>query len=280
MEEITEVLINYFGQEDFEISSDVPEQLTYTPEIILSKGDEYIFLHLKEDSNNIRASIIQRIAQAKKIPSKEYTQYLVFNEKPKMGILKDCKLFGLGIFYLNKKGDFEVYAEPKRIKGRIKKTQIPNTKIFFSSKQDLEERKVAKDTIDVHRDAHKIPLFAMLVEDDQRYENDTDILLDIINECMDDSDYVLCILGEEYRAIVDQEIRRALDLYNTEEIMIFLKNNKESKESWATLLTHIQTDYKVKYTEFLDTSDFRRKFLHRFMVVVKALHKKHDVEFL
>ncbi len=84
---------------------------------------------------------------------------------------------------------------------------------------------------------------------------------------MDDSKYVLCILAEEYRAIIDQEIRRALYLYEAEEVLFILKNNKESMGSWYDLLTNIHAHYKVKYTEHLDNRDFEIKFTRRLMVL-------------
>ncbi|MBY5950024.1 hypothetical protein KUV23_03505 [Algoriphagus marincola] len=278
--DIQQKLLDFFADSGFTKSEVIPEQLTYTPELLVSKDKELKIFHIKDDHSKIKDSIIQRIAQARKIPNSVYEQYLVFHEKPKLPILRACKLYGLGIYYLNGKEELEIYAEPKEVKGRKKKSQIPNTKIFFSSKQDLNERSIAKRTIDVHRDANKIPVFANLVEEDQRYDNTIDNLLEIINDCMDDSSYVLAVLSEEYREIVDQEIRRALDIYETEEILLFLKNNKESKESWSELLKHIQLHYKVKYTEYWDDRDFEIKFTRRFMVVVKALHKKHNVEYL
>jgi hypothetical protein len=258
--EISTILIEKFTPAGYSESSNIPEQLTYSPELILTKDNEYKFFHIKEDSTKLKDSIIQRIAQAKKIPNKIYEQFLIFPEKPKLNILRSCKLFGLGIYYLNGNKELEIYAEPNRVRGRFKKSQIPNTKIFFSSKQDLNERSLAKSIIDIQREANKIPVFAMLVEDDQRYDNNIDNLLEIINDCMDDSEYVLCILAEEYRAIVDQEMRRSLDLFETEEILLFVKSNKASKESWSKLLAHIQTHYKVKYTEYLDNRDFEIKF--------------------
>ncbi|MFP9117397.1 hypothetical protein ACLI08_06405 [Flavobacterium sp. RNTU_13] len=278
--DIIDLIDKQYTPDDYIVLDVMPEELTYVPKLIKKKDNDLKIFHIREDSNVIKESIIQRIASAKKIPGISYEQYLVFNEKPSMSILKSCRLYRIGIYYKNLKGELELYAEPAKITGRKKKSQIPNTKIFFSSKQDLEERAIGKKIIDVQKDANKIPVFANLVEDDQRYDNTTENLIDIINDVMDDSDFVVCILAEEYRSIVDQEIRRALDLYEPEEILIFLKNNKTSKDAWAPLLNHIHTNYKVKYTEYLDMRDFELKFTRRLMVILKELHKKHDVEFL
>lgn len=278
--ELIELLGQKYIADGYSHYKTIPNELTYAPELILKNGNELKVFHIREESSKLKETIIQRISQGKKIAGISYEQYFVFPEKPNMTILRTCKLYRIGILYLNGKGQFELYAEPTKVTGRVKKSQIPNTKIFFSSKQDLEERIVGKNVIDIQKEANKIPVFANLVEDDQRYDNNIDNILDIINDVMDDSDFVLCILGEEHRDIVDQEVRRALELYETEEVLIFLKNNKTSKDSWAGLLTHIQANYKVKYTEYLDVRDFEIKFTRRLMVVLKELHKKHNVEFL
>lgn len=278
--ELIKLLTESYAAQGWTVYDTIPDELTYSPELILKKGNELKIFHVREDSSPVKETIIQRISYAKKIAGKTYEQYLVFPEKPNISTLKSCKIYRLGLMYLNAKNSFEDYAEPIKVTGRVKKSQIPNTKIFFSSKQDLEERKVAKNVIDIQKDANKIPVFANMVEDDQRYENNIDDIIDIINDVMDDSDFVLCILGEEHRDIVEQEVRRALDLYETEEIFLFLKNNKTSKEAWKNLLAHIHGTSKVKYTEYNDVRDFEIKFTRRLMVVLKELHKKHDVEFL
>ena len=128
---IQQKLIGFFADLGFSKTESVPEQLTYTPELILEKDNHIIAFHEKEDPNKLRDSIILRIAKAKKIPGKVLEQYLVFPEKPSQKILKDCRLYGLGIYYENTKGELDIYAEPKAIKGRIKRPQILNTK--FSS---------------------------------------------------------------------------------------------------------------------------------------------------
>lgn len=278
--ELIKLLTESYAAQGWTVFDVIPDELTYTPELILQKGNELKIFHIREDSSPVKETIIQRISYAKKIAGKTYEQYLVFPEKPNISTLNSCKIYRLGLMYLNAKKSFEDYAEPIKVAGRVKKSQIPNTKIFFSSKQDLEERKVAKNVIDIQKDANKIPVFANMVEDDQRYENNIDDIIDTINDVMDDSDFVLCILGEEHRDIVEQEVRRALDLYETEEIFLFLKNNKTSKEAWKGLLSHIHATSKVKYTEYNDVRDFEIKFTRRLMVVLKELHKKHDVEFL
>lgn len=277
------LLENQFKPDGYVVKGDTPEQLTYTPELILVKGNELKIFHIKEDSTNLKDSILQRIAQSKKIPSHVYEQFLVFPEKPSMKILRQCKLFRLGIYYKNSKDVFELYAESKPVKGRIKKPQIPNTKIFFSSKQHAEERKIANKIIQIQKEANKFPLFPVLVEDDQRYENDIDNLVDIINDCMDDSQYILCILENEYGAMVEQEIRRALELFDPSEILFFIKQNKETMNVWKNLLEHIDTQYPVnkpKYTEFIDLNDFEIKFTRRLMLVMKNLYESNGVPYL
>lgn len=281
--DIQQKLIDFFADSGFSKTEEIPEQLTYTPELILEKGNELKVFHEKEDAKKLRDSIILRIAKAQKIPGKAFEQYLVFPEKPAQKILADCKLYGLGIYYINAKGEFDNYAEPKQIRGRVKKPQIPNTKIFFSSKQHADERKLANRIIQVQKEANKIPLFPVLVEDDQRYDNNIDNLEEIINDCMDDSQYVLCILEDEYGEMVEQEIRRALQLFEPSEILFFIKQSKVTKDVWNNLLVHIDTQYplsKPKYTEYTDLNNFEIKFTRRLMLVMKNLYESNGLEYL
>ena len=142
---------------------------------------------------------------------------------------------------------------------------------------------MANRIIQIQKEANKIPLFPVLVEDDQRYDNNIDDLEEIINECMDDSQFVLCIIEDEYGKMVEQEIRRALQLFEPSEILFFIKQSKTTMETWNNLLVHIDTQYPVskpKYTEYRDLNDFEIKFTRRLMLVMKELYESNGLDYL
>ena len=100
---------------------------------------------------------------------------------------------------------------------------------------------------------------------------------------MDDSQFVLCIIEDEYGKMVEQEIRRALQLFEPSEILFFIKQSKTTMETWNNLLVHIDTQYPVskpKYTEYRDLNDFEIKFTRRLMLVMKELYESNGLDYL
>lgn len=280
MEILESKLIDYYSALGYTVLTEVPKELAFKPNLLLGKDDSISAFYYKSSGEALRESIVQRISKAKRIPKKELDLNMAFDAKPKPNDLKICNLYRLGVYYLENDA-ISQYAIPKKIKGKKAGAQLPKTGIFFSSKQDLEERKLAKEHIDFERDSHQIPVFAKLVEDDQRYNNSIADLTYIINDVMDNSQYVLCILTEQYREIVDKEIRRAFEYFDVEEILMYVKNTKDTKDAWKDLFDYMHfADIKVKYTEYLDSSDFKIKFNRRLMLVLQELHKKHGVDFL
>jgi hypothetical protein len=117
------------------------------------------------------------------------------------------------------------------------------------------------------------------VENDQQYSNDIRKLWPVICRCMDECQFVLVILSGEYRKIIDRETRRALEYYDPEDILFYIKNDKQTKDDWNDLI-QLVTGQSVKYTDFLDTRDFKLKFNQRLMKIIIKLHKDNKVPFL
>jgi len=275
-----ETLIEYFGAQGFkEIETNSYSQLTIAPNLLMENGSTIKAIVIRESADSLSEAIIQRFSASKRIPSKTLEIYFSFSSKPTASILRNCKLFGVGIYYLGRTGTVEIYAESKLIKGRKVLSTIPKTQIFFSSRQNLEERKIGDELISDQRDSLKVPIFAMLVENDQQYSSDIRKLWPIIERCMDDCEFVIIILSGEYREIIDKETRRALGLYDPDEILFYVKSDKLTKESWETLLRDA-SDHGVKFQEYIDLRDFKLKFNLRLMKIIKALHEENKVPFL
>lgn len=276
----SELIIAHFQNEGYiVVDNDNYSELGIAPNLVLEANDVIKAFVIRESSDSLPEAMIQRFSDSKRIPLKTLEIYFTFPSKPNLKILSACKLFRVGILYLDGRNAIQVYAESKTIKGRKKVVAIPKTQMFFSSKQILEERQEGENIITEQRESLKVPIFAMLVENDQQYSSDIRKLWPIICRCMDDCDYILVVLSGEYRRIIDRETRRALEYYDPEEIVFYVKNDKETKEAWRDLLL-FATDNGVKYTEYFDTRDFRIKFNARLMRIIKTLHKKHGVDFL
>ncbi|HVW12871.1 MAG TPA: hypothetical protein VHB54_03565 [Mucilaginibacter sp.] len=274
-----EELLEYYQQRNFQAAPiGKYDQLALTPDFVFEK-DNIVHAIVNRTSDTLAQSIIQRFATTKRIASKSLEIFFLFNKKPSLTILRDCKLFGVGILYLSAKNTIEIYAESKIIKGRQARPALPKTQIFFCSRQHLDERLEAQRIVDDQRDSLKVPIFPMLVENDQEYSHDIRDLWPIIEKCMDASEYVLVILSGELREIIDREARRALENYDPEELLFYVKSDKETKEAYSDLLTHA-TEQGVKFQEYFDLRGFRLVFNARLMKVIKRMHDDNDVPFL
>ena len=254
------------------------DQITLAPNFLFEKDSDVHAIVARESSTSLPLSIIQRLAESKRIPNKTLEIYFFFKEKPGRKILADCKNFAVGVLYLNN-NQVETYAESKKLKGRPVVNTIPRKQIFFSSRQHLEERAIANELVNDQRDSLRVPIFPMLVENDQQYSNDIRKLWPVICRCMVECQFVLVILSGEYRKIIDRETKRALEYYDPEDILFYIKNDKQTKEDWDDLI-QLVTGHSVKYTDYLDTRDFKLKFNQRLMKIIIKLHADNNVPFL
>jgi len=275
-----EKLIEYFSADEFQISNtNIAGKLTINPDLLIEKNSLIKAIVIRESSDNLSDAFVQRFSESKRINAKTLEIYFAFPSKPTPTTFRLCKLFGVGILYTDTEDQIQIYVESIQIKGRRNVNAIPKTNIFFSSRQSLPERLIAEDSVTDIRDSLGAPLFAMLVENDQHYSNDIRKLWRIICKCMDECTYVLIIISGEYRKIIDRETRRALDLYDPEEILFYVQNDKYTKEQWNDLL-EFATTKGVKYSEYFDSRRFKLKFNERLMIILKDLHDEYDVPFL
>lgn len=274
------LLIEHFQSQGFNNLGDVSfDQIALATDLLFEKESLIKAIVIRESPDSLPETLIQRFSETKRIHEKTLEIYFAFPSKPTGKIMSNCKLFGIGILYKDAKGNVEIFAESKKIKGRKIIAAIPKTQIFFSSRQHLEERTEGNSIINEQRESLSVPIFSMLVENDQKYSNDIRKLWPVICKCMDDCQYVLVILSGEYRKIIDRETRRALEYYDPDEILFYIKNDKQTKEGWSDLITLVG-QHNVKYTDYLDLRDFRLKFNQRIMKIIIKLHKDNGVEFL
>jgi hypothetical protein len=277
---LKENIIQYFTDSGYvQIDPTTYQQFTIVPDLLFEKENELRAVVLRDTADELKESIVQRFAASQRIPNKALEIFFGFPEKPGLKILSACKNFLVGVLYIDRNGQVELYAESKKIKGRKQRSAVPATHIFVSSIQELEERQEVKKIVDIQRESLRVPIFPMLVEDDQRYENNIKKIWPIICDCMDECDYVTVILRGEHVDIIEEEIRRALELYDPAEILFYVKNDKVTKDAWELVL-RIATQAGVKYTEYFDVRDLYLKFNKRIMQVIKHLHDKHGVPFL
>jgi hypothetical protein len=275
------LLIEHFKKQGFKLLPKTVNfnQIALATDLLFERDSTIKAVVIRDSTDSLPETMIQRFSQSTRIHSKTLEIFFAFPNKPKFNILSNCKLFGVGILYKDIHNVVQIYAESKQIKGRKIIASIPRTQIFFSSLQHLDERKEGETIINDQRDSLRVPIFSMLVENDQQYSNDIRKLWPIICQCMGDCQYVLVILSGEYRKIIDRETRRALEYYDPDEILFYIKNDKQTKEEWKKLIELVILN-NVKYTEYFDMRDFKLKFNQRLMKIIIKLHKDNGVQFL
>jgi hypothetical protein len=261
----------------------------FRPDIVVREAD-ILRAYFIRRSDTIPETILQRLSLMQPIHNEPCELYVVFPKMVSSTTHTLCSKYGVGSLTKTKKA-YKILSPGKLIGAPPKsapkpKIKMVQTDLFFSSKQILEERDVAKDLIDLVRNSMKKPVYAKLVEDDQRYnEMSKSNLKELIKLCMNESDYTVCFLSDEYRAIVNWEVRHALETLPIDRVIIFLKSSKEAKKSWTDLLHYIHLKYAihgktVKYIEYIDTRDFRSKFHERLMLLISDIHKKMGIPFI
>jgi len=277
---VIDILVPYFNTLGFiPVTDDKYKELNIAPDLVVEKDSAIKAVVIRETVDSLPTTLIQRFSQSNRIPNKILELYFSFPSKPTRKILTDCKEFFVGILYLDAQNNIQIYAEPRQIKGKRAIKAIPNTQIFFSSRQVLDERLEGENLVQYLRESLKVPIFAMLVENDAQFSSDIHKLWEVICRCMDNCTYALVILSGEHRAIIDKETKRILEKYGPEEILFYVKNDKQTKEAWSNLLIEA-TNNGVRYYEYFDKKDFNMKLNLRLLKIIKELHEENSVPFL
>lgn len=274
--QVTQIL----KKQSYEIINKVPPSFTLRPEIYVKKGKRSIAFYYRQ-SNSIPEALVQRISSITRT-KKNVECRIIFYRKPSNTTLRLLSTYGINahLFKKNGLGNLLISStKPTLKKVQKKKKRMPTIHIFISSHQSIEERNYSKEIIEDLSKSEKWPLFPICIEYDHRYN------IKQTNRCesdnMEDSDWFIAILAEEYRKEVNKEVRRALkNLFKIDNIFIFVKSNKETKKSWKCLISYIEKNTNVKYLPYVDNREFKSVFLGKIMHHVKKLHKKLQIPFM
>lgn len=275
---------NIIKKQRYKIVAKLPKGFTWKPDILAQKGSDLIAFLIR-GSDTVPEVLIQRIASTKLLKNK-LGIYIVFPRKPKKNTIKTICLYGIGIKFinkhsldtLNKSKDFSSKAVGLKQKNR-KTAKMPRTDIFVSSHQTIDEREAAKFVVDDIRSSHRFPVFVTFVEEDSRYAIPETKKCIIRN--MDDSEWFIGILAEEFRPIVKYEIQKALkDYFRSSDIFMFVKNIKDRQKPLNKLIEWIETQNTIKYHPYTDVRDFKQKLRHILMLRISKVHKKLGIPFM
>jgi hypothetical protein len=287
---VIQVLDERLKQEGFSTKHEArSDEFLWRPDILAIKG-KHIEAFLIRESNTVPPVLVQRIAVIKDIKHSVKVS-VVFCNPPTAIAKKILSLYGVGV-WLFRNNRFIIINESKQRHTRLKKKKLhrittqqqgmTQQNVFISSQQissdsaeTLPERKSCKMVIDKIRNTHQVPIFGKLVEDDARYT------FDKIRECilknLDESNWFICILTDEFRKIIIFEVKEAHKRFKANQVILFLKSSKESKESWKSLLEWIKKETHIKYIEYIDVNDYEEKLEHILMQKLDREYKRKNL---
>ena len=256
-----------------------PKWFTLRPDFYCEKEEEQYVFYIRY-SNSIPDSLIQRVSFMKKGKSKIYF-YIIFYRKPTKKTLLLTSKYGVGakLFIKDKLIDIKVKKTlESKEKERKKHKRLLTIKIFISSHQIIDERREAKELIEVIAQAQKWPLFPICIEYDHRYTiKQTDRCE---KENIENSDWFIGILAESYRSEVKKEINKALENFNQSNIIVLVKSNKQTRDQWKNLLSGIDKNKKIKYIPYIDLSEMKSVLLSNIMDKMKKIHDRKGIPFI
>ena len=267
-------------EQKYTIIDKIPPSFSLRPEVYTKKENNEILFYIRK-SDYIPEALVQRISLSKKGKTNIECR-VVFCKNPNKTTLLLLSIYGVNANYFakNKLSNLLIIRIKKVEKGlRKKKKRMPTTHIFISSHQVIDERNTAKEIIEDLSKSQRWPMFPICIEYDYKYGIKQTNQCEIDN--MEDSDWFIGILTEQYRKEVNKEVRRAIkDKFKEENTIILIKSNKESRESWKSLISYLEIDTNIKYIPYVDVREFRSVLMGKVMHRVKEIHKKMRIPFM
>ncbi len=254
----------------------------WSPSFTVTSGKE-IISYLIRENESIPESLVERIAETK-TKVQDFKINVIFKKNPSQSAKKSLTLFGIGVEYV-KNNSIKTIAPSKQFnigKNRsgnvvLEKKKIwkmPKTDVFLSSKQDFAERREVKSVIDEIRIRDEFPIYPFQVEDDPRYGGNQ--TKQCINEGLLQCEWFIAVLGEERRYWVEKEVRKSLQLFHAEDIIVYVKLNPVAQKNWKKLLKWLESK-NIKYLPYLDHEDLKTKTSKLVRGHIEKMHREHGV---
>jgi hypothetical protein len=126
--------------------------------------------------------------------------------------------------------------------------------VFISSRQNIKERIIINQFLIDTRENFLIPIFPILIE--KHYIPsmpgiNSQIVCGILK-----AKYFIAILNEETSKIVAAEVYLAIKESKAKNIIIFVKENKRTKNNWRSIISEIQNK-RIKYLPYKSIKEIK-----------------------
>ncbi len=283
------IIIDKQKKKGFFVTEEYSAIFRLRPDLVFQNGNE-IKSFLFRKTNTIPEDFIERYSETTTIADKEIEKYIVFPKKPVKALFDLCVKLNIGLVYMskgkfttekpsNKYSSVELIAEPEPYR-------MPETHVFLSSDQEIQERKSSKKIIEQINIRYKKAIYPFAVEIDKMTNvmSPEDLKREIL-EGIKKCEFFLGILNETPSPAVEWEIYRALEEKTFENIVLFVKANVATNKTWEQLIKHIKLRYvmdrkTVWYIPYDDNLDFEEGLRYKIMNLISEIHKKNGATFL
>ena len=250
-----------------------PPALLWQPDLIVSKGIIKYYI-LFRSSNTILSTFFNRISNS----SSTYNTIIVFEKKC---IKKEeVEILSLGIsvgYFISGKLTLKLRNQAKSLEKEVKeKLQVID--IFVSSKQDILERKFVEDRVETLRKTNFYPFNPPHLIEYERF--DLNDLYGYIDSVLDECDWIIIVLEDDYSRVVKYEIGRSIEKLSHENIFIFVKSSIACNTSWTEELEYIRNleTKSIKYIQYIDLRDLEVVMCRAIHLRMAEIYKKQKIK--
>ena len=273
MNSIDEILILFQKQGFSEvILTKLPASIQWKPDLVISKKSiRYYVLFRKSDT--IPPIFLSRISNS----NSKFQTLIVFNKKCTRQYENEILSMGISIGYLvGNRLTLKIKTNKKLVSKEVKE-KLSVIDIFVSSKQDILEREFASERLEMLRKIHNYPFSPPhLIEHDKF---DISELYTYIDETMNECEWIVIILEDNYSKIVSYEIKRAIATISHENIFMLVKSTKECNKNWESELNNIKNldPPTIKYLPYSDLATLETNMARAINLRMSQIYKKNKI---
>lgn len=261
---------NGFADEN---SAKLPSTIQWQPDLIVSKSNSKYYVLIRK-GNIILPTFLSRISNS----SSKFNSIIVFDKKCSKTEENEILSMGISIgYFIDNKLTLKLKTNIKQVSKEVKK-KLTVIDIFVSSKQDITEREFIADRIEMLRKVHSYPFNPPhLIEHDKF---DIRKLKSYINSVMDECEWLVIILEDNYSKIVSYELSKAIGQIPHDNIFMFVKSTKECHSKWTKELELIKNliPPTIKYLPYTDQTNLEANLTRAINLRMGQIYKKHKIK--
>lgn len=250
----------------------LPTTIKWQPDLIVSKNDAKYYVLIRK-GNTILPTFLGRISNS----SSKFNSIIVFDKKCSKSDENEILSMGISIgYFVENKLTLKLKTSVKQVYMEVKK-KLTVIDIFVSSKQDISEREFIADRIEMLRKVHSYPFNPPhLIEHDKF---DIRKLKPYINSVMDECEWFVIILEDNYSKIVSYELNKAIGQIHHDNIFMFVKSTKECHSKWTKELELIKNliPPTIKYLPYTDKTNLEANLTRAINLRMGQIYKKHKI---